>query len=95
MQKWDPLIAKPENHQLNKNYLVPCSVDLDTNIVTIFGYYRFSMLHREGLFMNCKVPWFNKTKTAIYKEFLPSRNRFRLIWKNPVKDKIEKISQGD
>jgi hypothetical protein len=78
MQKYDPLIRNPD--KVRNNYLVPCSVSMKKNEVVIKGIYTFSTLHRLGLFMDCKVPWFNKTKCAIYGEFLP-KGSFRILEK--------------
>ena len=79
MQRYDPLVKGKD--AASNNYIVPCTVDTKKNTVIIHGIFTFGYLHKHDLFMDCKVPWFNKTKCAIYGENLPSRNAFRMLWK--------------
>lgn len=66
MQRYDPLVKEPTR----MHYIVPCEVDTRNNTVTIFGVISFTALHYHHCFMDCKVPQFNKTKTAIYLDAL-------------------------
>lgn len=61
MQKFDPILKKPEvNH-----FLVPCVVDVDRKLVTIHACLSFADLVREKAFDECTVPSFRATKLAI------------------------------
>lgn len=66
MQRYDPLVK----NATPLHYLVPTLVDTKTNTVTIYGVISFTALHYHHAFMDCKVPQFNRTKTAIYLESL-------------------------
>lgn len=66
MQRYDPLVKEPKK----MHYIVPCEVDTRNNVVTIFGVISFTALHYHHCFMDCKVPQFNRTKTAIYLDAL-------------------------
>ena len=84
MQRNDPLV---NNVELN-HYLVPTEVNLRTNEIKIFCLPAFSALHHFQVFMDCKVDWFNKTKTAIYLDslmFLSHDARWGVLRKRRIK----------
>lgn len=76
MQRSDPVLKKVQyNH-----YMVPCAVDLEKNIVEIFGCISFKAILEKGLIGECKHPAFRTYKVAIYLESLMTlshNNRWR------------------
>ena len=62
MQRTDPII----NHPLLLHYLVPCTVDIDTGRVEIYGIMSIKSLVLQGCIGECKLEWFRKTKVALY-----------------------------
>lgn len=62
MQRKDPIINSPEN----LHYLVPCTVDVKTGRVEIYGIFSIPSLVKNGCVEECKVEWFRKTKVALY-----------------------------
>ena len=62
LQRNDPVIASPER----LNYIVPCTVDLETGRVEIYGILSALSLVQNHCIGECKVPWFQKYKVALY-----------------------------
>ena len=62
MQRTDPILAKP----IRLNYLVPCTVDISTGRVEIYGIMSLMTLVDQGCIGECKLEWFRKTKVALY-----------------------------
>lgn len=62
MQRTDPII----NHPKRMHYLVPCTVDIKTGRVEIYGILSIMSLVQLACISECKNPWFRKTKVAIY-----------------------------
>jgi hypothetical protein len=62
MQRTDPIINKVKK----LHYLVPCNVDLETNHVEVHGILSIGQLIQKGCIEECKVPWFQKYKVALY-----------------------------
>ena len=62
MQRTDPIINKPEK----LHYLVPCTVDVKTGRVEIYGVMSITSLVEQGCIGECKLEWFRKTKVALY-----------------------------
>ena len=84
MQRTDPVLQKVQyNH-----YMVPCVVDLEKNIVEIFGCISFKAILEKGLIGECKHYAFKQYKVAIYLDSLLTlshNNRWRAF--NLFKDK--------
>ena len=76
MQRYDPLIKNP----VERNYLVPCSVDIDTGEVWILAMPTFIGLHKLDCFGECKVPAFQRTKVAIYYDELKNKMSNQVLW---------------
>lgn len=62
LQRRDPLINNPTN----KDYIVPCVVDLDTNTVNIWGVISFKALVKNGCIGECAVHQLRHSKVALY-----------------------------
>jgi len=62
LQRNDPLVNQPER----LNYIVPCTVDINTGRVEIYGILSALSLVQNHCIGECKVPWFQKTKVALY-----------------------------
>lgn len=62
LQRYDPLFKGTGYN----NYVVPSVVDLDTNVVELFGYFPLATILNKGLVGECKVPMFRRTKVALY-----------------------------
>lgn len=62
LQRHDPLFkGSGYNH-----YMVPTVVDVETNEVEILGIFPMATIMNKGLVGECTVPYFRKTKVAIY-----------------------------
>lgn len=87
MQRSDPVLQKVQyNH-----YMVPCAVDLEKNIVEIFGCISFKSIMEGGHIGECKHPAFRTYKVAIYLDSLMQlshNQRWRAF--NLFKDNKEK-----
>lgn len=62
MQRTDPIINKPER----LHYLVPCTVDIETGRVEIYGIMSILSLVQNKCIGECKLEWFRKYKVALY-----------------------------
>lgn len=76
MQRTDPLLNTAPLH----NYLVPCTVDLDTRVVKIHGIIPFRSLVDKNLIGECRLEWFRKTKVAIYLDQITSVMTTNALW---------------
>jgi hypothetical protein len=87
MQRSDPIINKPKR----LNYLIPCTVCTDTGRVEIYGIISIMALVDNGCIGECKVPWFQKTKVALYMDHIEgiltdtARWHFLRKWKKRFK----------
>ncbi len=82
MQRRDPLV----NDAVKKHYLVPCTVDLETNEVVIHGFFSFEYMHeyKDLVFGECVLESFRRTKIAIYLDNLDivsNKARWAVSWK--------------
>jgi len=66
MQRKDPIINKPKK----LHYLVPCTVDIESGRVEIYGLYSIMSLIQQACISECKLEWFRKYKVAIYLDHL-------------------------
>ncbi len=62
LQRTDKLLTKPQK----SHYVVPCTVNMDTNEVTIYCSANIETVKKNHLVGECKVPWFQKYKVALY-----------------------------
>jgi hypothetical protein len=78
-QRNDPLF---KNEGYN-HYLVTTVVDLDKNTVEVLGFFPMFSVLKKNLIGECKVPWFQKTKVALYhdqlSEGITEYQRWRVI----------------
>lgn len=87
MQRYDPVLTK---HKYN-HYMVPCAVDLENNVIEIFGCISFKAIKEGGHIGECRAPAFRHSKVAIYLDSLLSlshNQRWRAF--NLFKDNSEK-----
>ena len=61
MQREDPVFNKPD-----KNYVVPCNVNLDDNSVEVHGILALQGLMNNKCIEECALHWFRKYKVALY-----------------------------
>lgn len=66
MQRNDPILKNPEK----LNYLVPCTVCVSTGRVEIYGIFSILSLIQNHCIGECKVPWFQKYKVALYMDHI-------------------------
>ena len=62
MQRTDPILRKPER----LHYLIPCTVDVKTGRVEVYGVMSITSLITNGCIEECKLEWFRRTKIALY-----------------------------
>lgn len=62
LQRTDKLLTKEQK----SHYVVPCTVDLDTNEVKIFCVANIETVKKNHMIGECKVPWFTRYKVALY-----------------------------
>ncbi len=82
LQKNDPIVRNEKRKFLKDHFLVPTMVDVESLCVTIYGTVPMNLIHKKSLFGECKVPFLNKTKRAIYLEDLKrltSKSRWKLL----------------
>jgi len=66
MQRNDPILQSPQR----LNYLVPCTVCVTTGRVEIYGIFSILSLIQNYCIGECKVPWFQKYKVALYMDHI-------------------------
>jgi hypothetical protein len=66
MQRTDPIINKPRR----LHYLVPCTVDIHSGRVEVYGLFSIFSMVQYACISECKNEWFRKTKVAIYLDHL-------------------------
>jgi hypothetical protein len=66
MQRTDPIINKPQR----LHYIVPCTVDIHTGRVEVYGIMSILSLVQLGCIGECKLEWFRKTKVALYMDHI-------------------------
>lgn len=91
MQRNDPILQNPER----LNYLVPCTVDVDTGRVEIYGIFSILSLIQNHCIGECKVPWFQKYKVALYLDHIEPIFSEKARWGflKTFKDRVERHFQ--
>ena len=89
MQRTDPIINKPER----MHYLVPCTVDIYTGRVEIYGILSIMSLVDQGCIGECKLEWFRKTKVALYLDHIEGVLSKRARWSaiKVIPERIERM----
>lgn len=87
MQRKDPIINNPEK----LHYIVPCTVDINTGRVEIYGIFSIKSLINQACFSECKVEWFRRTKIALYLDHIQPIFTKRATWGffEKFKDRLE------
>lgn len=91
MQRNDPILKNPQR----LNYLVPCTVCVDTGRVEIYGIFSILSLIQNNCVGECKVPWFQKTKVALYLDHIEPIFSQKARWGflRKFKDRVERHIQ--
>jgi len=88
LQRNDPLINEPQK----LNYIVPCTVCLESGRVEIYGILSAFSLVQNYCIGECKVPWFQKTKVALYLDHIEPIFSEKARWGflKTFKDRVER-----
>jgi len=62
LQRKDKLLTKEQK----SHYVIPCTVNMDTNEVTIFCVANIETVKKNDMIGECKLLWFRRDKVALY-----------------------------
>lgn len=76
MQRSDPIIKDPKQG----HFIIPCTVDADGLEVKIHGIFSVKTLIRRECFDDCCLEYLNRTKMALYLDYIESTMSMNARW---------------